>query len=115
MLIVWLLEGCSGTPSSSLSPPQTSAEDFLATMSDRDIELANRTVQQALEKLQSGASLSWQNPDNNHSGSVSPLRTYQTKTHTFCRIYSETFTLGDETRRFEGTACRDDAGVWQPI
>jgi surface antigen len=40
---------------------------------------------------------------------------YQTKGGVFCRVYTEALTLRNQTEQFEGTACRDDDGVWQPI
>jgi surface antigen len=33
----------------------------------------------------------------------------------FCRIYSEDIVLRGQSEQFEGTACRDNDGIWQPI
>jgi surface antigen len=90
-------------------------ENFLQTMTDKDVEMANSAVQKALETLKSSDSLRWQNPSSKNSGQVTPDRTYQTKGGVFCRVYTEALTLRNQTEQFEGTACRDDDGVWQPI
>lgn len=114
VLCLIFLHACT-TVSEQSSSEQISVENFLSEMTDQDLEFANQTVQKALENLVSNKFLDWQNPENNHSGNVSPLRTYQTKDGIFCRVYAETIVLDDKTRRVEGTACRNDEGVWQPI
>ena len=46
-------------------------------LDDQDKRTAANTTQQALDSKPSGTTTTWTNPDSSHSGSVTPLRTYQ--------------------------------------
>ena len=41
---------------------------------NKDKEIAAKTTHQALESAPSGKAVAWQNPDNGHTGTVTPLR-----------------------------------------
>lgn len=84
-------------------------------MTREDLALANQTFQKALEKSISGTSLTWRNPRNEHSGSITPQKTYRTRNGFYCRVFDETVTMTSNTKSFKNTACRDKDGVWKPI
>ena len=48
-----------------------------SVLDDQDRRTAANTTQQALESKPSGTTSTWTNPDTGHSGSVTPIRTYQ--------------------------------------
>ncbi len=97
--------------------PQATAASKPAApkMSGQDIALANRAFQKALEKSASGNRLSWRNPGNGHSGSITPQKTYRANSGLYCRVFDETVTMTMGTKSFRNTACRDRDGVWKPL
>ncbi len=74
---------------------------------------ANRMAQGSLEQAPSGQSSTWKNPDNGHSGTFTPTRTFQTTGGGFCREYQQTVTVGGDTQRAFGKACRQPDGSWR--
>jgi surface antigen len=84
-------------------------------LDQRDRELAFQSNQHALESNPVGQPSSWQNPDNGHSGSVTPTRTYQTSQGQYCREYQQTVIVGGESQEAHGRACRQPDGSWRII
>jgi len=94
----------------------TSTEPLFERMSERDVQLANETLDRALETLPGGSAESWANASNGHAGSVRPVRTrFSTAKNVYCRDYEETLTIDGQTDRYADTACRDSQGQWIPI
>ena len=73
------------------------------------------TTQQALESKPSGTTTTWRNPDNNTSGSVTPIRTYQDSAGQYCREFDQTVTIGGKPEKSYGTACRQPDGSWKIV
>lgn len=82
-------------------------------LDQRDHRLAAEAANKALETAPSGKSVAWNNPDNGHSGTVTPTRTYQTTGGTYCREYQQTITIGGKQEQSYGTACRQPDGSWK--
>jgi surface antigen len=82
-------------------------------LDQRDHQLAAQAAQQALEKAPAGTAVPWANPDNGHSGVVTPVRTYQVADGGFCREYQQTVTVGGQQQQSYGTACRQPDGSWR--
>jgi surface antigen len=80
-----------------------------------DRQRANAAATQALESVPSGQSVAWRNPDSGNTGSVTPVRTYQTSTGQYCREYTQTITIGGEKHQSYGTACRQPDGTWRIV
>jgi len=78
-----------------------------------DIAYYNQTTQIALEKTSIGTKSEWKNPDNDHSGAITPTKTYQTAGGKFCREFTQTVNIGGKTEEAYGTACRQEDGSWQ--
>ncbi len=76
---------------------------------------AAHTAQEALEYQPAGKSSKWVNPDNNHSGTITPTKTYQEANGTYCREYQQTVTVGGKTQQAYGTACRQPDGTWKIV
>ena len=74
---------------------------------------AAHTAQEALEYQPVGKTSKWVNPDNNHSGTITPTKTYQESNGTYCREYQQTVTVGGKTQQAYGTACRQPDGTWK--
>lgn len=82
-------------------------------LDQRDRELALKTAHQSLEYAPTGNAATWTNPDNGHSGSFTPTRTYQEPSGQYCREYQQHVTVGGERQKSYGTACRQPDGSWQ--
>ena len=73
------------------------------------------TTQQALEYNPSQQSSAWRNPDNGHSGTVMPTRTYKEPDGRYCREYTQTVMIEGEQHKAYGTACRRPDGNWEIV
>ncbi len=78
-----------------------------------DLAYANQTDQRALETARTGQAISWNNPDNGHSGTITPTRTYQAPSGQYCREFQQTITVGGQPQQSYGTACRQPDGTWK--
>ena len=81
-------------------------------LDDRDKKMAADSANRALETAPSGQSVAWNNPDSGHSGTVTPVRTYQSG-GTYCREYQQTVTIDGKPQQSYGTACRQPDGSWK--
>jgi surface antigen len=81
-------------------------------LDDRDKKMAHDSTHRALETVPSGKTVAWTNPDSGHSGTVTPVRTYQAA-GTYCREYQQTVTIDGKQERSYGTACRQPDGSWK--
>jgi surface antigen len=81
-------------------------------LDDRDKRMAASSAHRALESTPSGQTVAWNNPDNGHSGTVTPVRTYQSA-GSYCREYQQTVTIGGKQEQSYGTACRQPDGTWK--
>jgi surface antigen len=84
-------------------------------LDDQDKRTAAAATQRALETKPSGTTTTWQNPDSGHSGSVTPVRTYQASNGQYCREYEQSVTIGGKPQKSYGTACRQPDGSWQIV
>lgn len=76
---------------------------------------AERAAQQSLESNPSGSPSTWSNPDTRHSGSVTPLNTYQSGDALHCRDYRQMITVDGRVETARGTACRENDGTWRIV
>lgn len=72
-----------------------------------------RTTQATLEHTETGRTSTWANPDTGHSGTVTPVDTYQRDDGTYCREFQQTVTVGGDMQQAHGTACRQPDGTWK--
>ena len=79
-----------------------------------DREYAMNNSYYALERTPAGTTSSWQNPDSGNSGSVTPLRTYETDAG-YCREFEQTIRVDGRNERGHGTACRQPDGSWRIV
>jgi surface antigen len=75
----------------------------------------HRTTQQSLETQPSGQPSTWRNPDNQHSGTVTPTKTYQRDDGRPCREFQQTVTIDGRSERAYGRACRQSDGSWKIV
>jgi surface antigen len=79
-----------------------------------DLAYHQRTQAQALEYNRVGTTSSWKNPDTGASGSITPIRTYDSGGR-YCREYNQNIQVGGKTQRGHGTACRNPDGTWEIV
>lgn len=84
-------------------------------LDNADREYARRNAHYGLETTPSGTTSEWRNPDSGHSGTITPVRTYQAGAGTYCREFQQTITVGGKTERGYGTACRQPDGSWKIV
>jgi surface antigen len=87
----------------------------LAERESQIVALTDRAVQNALENALSGAAMSM--ADDKLAGvvSITPTRTYRSKTANWCREFVENVVIeGERTTRY-GLACRENAGGWRRV
>lgn len=83
-------------------------------LDNADREYAMRNSWYALERTPAGTTSVWRNPDSGHSGSVTPLRTWETDAG-YCREFEQTIRVGGRSERGYGTACREPDGSWRIV
>jgi surface antigen len=77
-----------------------------------DRRRASEAAQRALETAPSGTRVAWNNPDSGNSGTVTPTRTYQTESGSYCRELEQSVIVGGEQHTSHNTACRQPDGNW---
>src|SRR3989442_12909492 len=88
------------------------AQEAAADDASRDSRAAGargattQAAHQALETAPSGTVVPWRNPDNGHTGTVTPVRTYQASSGGSCREYETTGTARGRLGGGRGTGWR---------
>jgi len=62
-----------------------------------------------------GQKIVWDNPNNGHSGAITPIQDGTDQAGNQCREYQTTVTIGGQTQQAYGTACRQPDGTWKVI
>ncbi len=78
-----------------------------------DVNYADRASQKVLEFNPIGKSTEWVNPDTRHVGTITPTKTIQTADGTYCREFTQTITIANQTQQAFGEACRAPDGTWR--
>jgi surface antigen len=85
------------------------------TMDRADQLAAERAYEQA-QTAPIGQPITWDNPDNGHYGSVTPVREgTHDQTGEYCREFQQTVTIGGRPENAYGVACRQPDGTWQIV
>lgn len=74
--------------------------------------------QQAYEQARSapiGETITWDNPNNSHRGSVTPVREGTSSSGNYCREFQQTIYVGGQAEEAYGTACRQPDGSWKVV
>jgi surface antigen len=85
------------------------------SLDNADRAAAANTAQQTFENNKTGQPGTWNNPDNGHTGTITPTKTYQQADGAYCREYQQTVTVGGKTEQAYGTACRQPDGSWKIV
>lgn len=87
-----------------------------ASLDKADRMYAERATNTALETAHSGQAVVWKNPDSGHSGTITPIRTFQdTSSNQYCREFQNTVTINGQPQQAYGKACRMPDGTWKIV
>jgi surface antigen len=85
-----------------------------ASMDDEDKRRAYEAQMNALERGQSGAPVTWRNPDSGRYGTIVPGPAYQQMDRS-CRSFTHTIYLDGRPETVRSTACRNPDGTWSSV
>jgi surface antigen len=85
-----------------------------ASLDDQDKRLAYEAQINALESGQSGAPVSWRNPDSGRYGTIVSGPPYVESGHN-CRSFTHTIYIDGRPQTVRGTACRNPDGTWTSL
>ena len=92
---------------------------FLGSQVGRDLDELDRIqAEQAFDRATTapvGETISWSNPENDHRGTVTPVREGTSSAGRYCREFQQTVTIGGKTETAYGTACRQPDGSWEIV
>lgn len=57
----------------------------------------------------------WNNPNTGHSGTVTPTREGRRPNGDYCREFQSNITVGGQSEKGYGTACRQQDGSWKIV
>lgn len=85
----------------------------------KSLDRADRAaLQQANEKAMDapvGETITWQNPETGHHGSVTPVREGQSESGKYCREYRQRIIVDGREQAGYGTACQQPDGSWKIV
>ncbi len=70
---------------------------------------------QALERVPTGQTSTWQNPDTGNQYAVTPTNTYVNNGGAPCRDYTTEGWIDGKREIIKGTACRQPDGTWRAV
>ncbi|MGC1953069.1 MAG: RT0821/Lpp0805 family surface protein [Gammaproteobacteria bacterium] len=84
------------------------------TMDDVDRLKAQQAYEHAA-RAPIGETITWENPNTEHSGSITPVREGTSSSGLYCREFQQTVSIGGKSERAYGTACRQPDGSWKMV
>lgn len=82
---------------------------------DKADQQALGSAQQEAYAAPIGQSISWNNPDSGHYGTVTPVRDGYASSGAYCREYQHTVTINGQSQNAYGTACQQPDGSWKIV
>ena len=83
-------------------------------MDERDRIAANDAVLEA-QSAPIGEEITWNNPETNHYGSITPTRDGYSESGDYCREFHQTIHVDGRTEEATGVACRQSDGTWRIV
>jgi surface antigen len=90
---------------------------FVGSSIGKSLDAADMNYhQQAVDRAYSAPlnqTINWNNPQNGHSGSVTPIREgHNSQSGNLCRQYRQTIVVDGQAETAYGTACQNADGTW---
>jgi len=84
------------------------------SMDEVDRMKANEAINRA-HTAPLGERITWNNPQKNHSGSVTAVRDGYAESGSYCREFYQTVSIGGRSEDAYGVACRQPDGAWRIV
>ncbi len=62
-----------------------------------------------------GQQITWNDPQNGHSGTITPVKDGHDASGAYCREFQQTITVGGQQQNGYGTACQQPDGSWKIV
>ena len=82
---------------------------------DRADKVSMERAQATAYNAPVGQTITWNNPDSGHSGTITPRRDGRDTAGNYCREFQQTINVGGEPQQGYGTACRQPDGSWKIV
>ena len=82
---------------------------------DRADQLAAQKAYEQAQAAPINRTINWENPDNGHYGTVTPVREGRSSVGEYCREFQQTVTIGGRQERAYGVACQQPDGSWKIV
>lgn len=83
-----------------------------SSLDKADLMYAERAQAQAYN-APLNESISWNNPETGHAGTITPTREGTSSAGAYCREFQQTVTIGGQTEQAYGIACQQPDGSWR--
>jgi len=87
---------------------------FGGIVDDEDRRRANTAAQQAYI-MPVGKQITWNNPQNGNSGTITPVQDGYTTNGAYCREFQQSIIVGGQQQQGYGTACQQPDGSWKIV
>jgi len=98
-----------GAPNNVLSPIKPNA-----VLDDGD-RAAEASAERRAFVAPIGQQVTWNNPQNDHAGTITPLRDGYDAAGTYCREFRQTTTVGGQNQQSYAKACQQPDGSWKIV
>jgi surface antigen len=88
--------------------------DIGSSMDEIDRLRAEQAMQEAT-RAPLGSSITWDNTQSGHYGTVVPVRDGRAANGDYCREFQQTVHIGGHIQKAYGTACRQPDGQWRIV
>jgi surface antigen len=87
----------------------------VGTSLDRADQVAATRAESKAYQAPIGHSVTWNNPDSGHAGTITPVREGTDSSGRYCREFQQQVVIDGRTQSAHGTACREPDGSWRVI
>ncbi|HEU0117043.1 MAG TPA: RT0821/Lpp0805 family surface protein [Alphaproteobacteria bacterium] len=85
-----------------------------ATVDEGDKAAATKAEQRAYT-APVGQQITWNNPQNGNTGTITPTRDGYAQNGAYCREFQQTITVGGQQQQGYGRACQQPDGSWKIV
>ena len=85
-----------------------------ASLDNADRAAADQASQRAYSAPM-GQQITWNNPENGHSGVIVPVKEGRSANGSYCREFQQNINVGGKSQQAYGTACQQPDGSWKIV
>lgn len=91
------------------------AGNQLGGMVDDEDRKRAQSAEQRAYAAPVGQQITWNNPQNGNSGTITPVRDGYAQNGSYCREFQQTITIGGQQQQGYGKACQQPDGSWKIV